>query len=240
MARAFIKRLLIIACLFMAPVPLAVAQEAAERSSLISFVEDTLSTPDRVIRLNGLQGALSSDVALTSITIADSQGVWLTIVEPRLVWNRSALLRGRLDIERLAADSIEVVRKPVAGQDTPSVQANEFSIPQLPVALQIGTLEIGTISLAQPVLGFAAQLSVQGNATLNDEGFATVLDVNRLGDMPGSLALDVRYDRATEQFAIDTRVSEPANGIIANALQIPNEPSIDLIIEGEGPIDALT
>lgn len=240
MAHAFVKRLLIIACLFLAPATSAFAQEAAERSRLISFVEDTLSTPDRMIRLNGLQGALSSDVTLTSITIADRDGVWLTIVEPQLVWNRSALLRGRLEIERLAANAIEVVRKPVAGQAAPDMQANEFSIPQLPVALEIGTLEIGTISLAQPVLGFAAQLSIQGNATLNDDGFATVLDVNRLGDVPGSLALDVRYDRATEQFAIDTKLSEPANGIIANALQIPNEPAIDLIIEGEGPIDALT
>ena len=92
----------------------ATPSEDEEKSSLIRYVEEQISTDDFQIRLNGLRGALSSDVALSSITIADSKGVWLTITEPRLVWNRSALLVGRVEIDSLTAQSITMDRKPSA------------------------------------------------------------------------------------------------------------------------------
>ena len=88
----------------------------SEKSTLTRFVEGQLSSPNRQIRLNGLEGILSSDVRLESITIADNQGVWLTIVNPRLIWSRTALLRGRVDIESLTADRIILPRKPLPGR----------------------------------------------------------------------------------------------------------------------------
>ncbi|CAN0596711.1 unnamed protein product, partial [Laminaria digitata] len=110
----FISFLVGLAVLIMAgAIPLR-AQEAEERSALLAFVEDKLSAPNRQIRLNGLRGALSSDVSLTSITIADDDGVWLRIEEPRLVWTRSALLLGRLEIDSLTAERIEVIRRPLS------------------------------------------------------------------------------------------------------------------------------
>ncbi|MGB3544146.1 MAG: hypothetical protein WBA11_14605, partial [Rubrivirga sp.] len=88
--------------------------EEEEKSSLISYVEEQISTPNMQISLNGLEGSLSSNISLASITIADEDGVWLTIEQPQLVWNRSALLRGRVEIEELTADRIEFPRLPKA------------------------------------------------------------------------------------------------------------------------------
>ena len=52
---------------------LADAQEddSADKSSFVRFVENTISTPDRRIELGAIDGALSSDVKLASITISD-------------------------------------------------------------------------------------------------------------------------------------------------------------------------
>jgi translocation and assembly module TamB len=66
--------------------------DEAEKSGFILFVEEQLSAPNRQISLNGIQGTLSSDVRFDSITISDENGIWLTIVNPRLQWSRGALL----------------------------------------------------------------------------------------------------------------------------------------------------
>ena len=78
-----------------------------ERSTFVRYVEEQISTPSYQIRLNGLEGTLSSDVSLQSITIADKEGVWLTVEQPRLVWSRTALVTGRLVINSLTADHIK-------------------------------------------------------------------------------------------------------------------------------------
>ena len=66
---------------------LAGAQEddSAEKGAFIRYVENTISTPDRKIELGAIDGALSSDVRLTSITISDREGVWLRIDGVHLV-----------------------------------------------------------------------------------------------------------------------------------------------------------
>ena len=64
--------------------------EEAQKSGFIRFVEEQLSAPNRQISLNGIQGSLSSDVRFTSITIADENGVWLAIENPRLQWSPKA------------------------------------------------------------------------------------------------------------------------------------------------------
>ena len=76
---------------------LADAQEddSADKSSFVRFVENTISTPDRRIELGAIDGALSSDVKLASITISDREGAWLRIEGVHLVWSRLALLKGK-------------------------------------------------------------------------------------------------------------------------------------------------
>ena len=59
---------------------------------------------------------LSSNATISEITIADREGIWLRITNARIVWTRSALFLGRLDIETLAADRIDVLRTSPAGR----------------------------------------------------------------------------------------------------------------------------
>lgn len=223
-----------------APVKAQNEQEAQERSRFVRFVEEQLSTPDQIIRLNGLQGVLSSDVQLASITISDRQGVWLEIINPRLQWDRSALLGGRLDITELRAERIVVLRSPDAGPQRPDMQASGFTVPELPVAVRVGELAVDRIEVAESILGFATVLSVQGGGTLAAGGFDLTLAANRLDGVRGAIDLITSFDPASRQLALDLTVAEPAGGIIATALAIEQTPSIDARIAGEGPIDDLT
>jgi translocation and assembly module TamB len=105
----------------------ALAQDAAdadaERSYFVAYVEGQLSTPNRQIRINNIEGVLSSNARIGEITIADRQGVWLRITNARIVWTRRALFLGRLDIETLAADRIDIIRKPLPEEGLPPPEA---------------------------------------------------------------------------------------------------------------------
>lgn len=218
---------------------IALAQDD-ERSRFVRFVERQISTPDRMIRLGRIEGALSSNVRISEITIADRRGVWLTIENAQLVWSRLALLRGRLSIESLTADAIRIDRAPLPAEtDEPIEEGAEFALPSLPVAVRIDQFDIDEIDIAEGVIGRAARLSVNGAARLEDGGLDARLSVDRL-DRPGSLQLATRFQNESRQLAIDLKLSEPAGGVLANALGVQGEPSLAFTVLGNGPLSDFT
>ncbi|HUG62181.1 MAG TPA: translocation/assembly module TamB, partial [Methylomirabilota bacterium] len=219
---------------------LATAQEdeSEERGAFIRFVENTISTPDRQIRLGSINGALSSDVRISTITISDREGVWLTVNDAHLVWSRLALLRGRLDIDLLEAASIVVERPPVAAEDAPTPAASEpFTLPDLPVEVLIDRLTVPEVVLGAPVLGDPARLAVEGSIALAGGALDANLAIERTDETPGSLALTAAYADETGQLDLDLTVDEPANGVIANLIGIPDRPAVRFTIAGSGPLE---
>ena len=198
----------------------ALAQDAgdaeAERSYFVSYVEGQLSTPNRQIRINGIQGVLSSNASIAEITIADRQGVWLRITNARIVWTRRALFLGRLDIQTLAADRIDVLRKPVPEEGLPPPEAGSLQIPELPLAVNIGALDVPLVTFGDGVFGLASQISVGGHLHLVDGSLDTALDVTRLDGPGGQMGLNATYAKETQVFGLDFSLNEPADGIVAN------------------------
>ena len=218
---------------------IAIAQDN-EQSRFVRFVERQISTPDRKISLGRIEGALSSNVRISQITIADRRGVWLTIENAQLVWSRLALLRGRLSIESLTADALKIDRAPLPAEtDEPIEEGAEFELPSLPVAVRIDQFDIDEIEIAEGVIGPAARLSVNGAARLESGGLDARLAVDRL-DRPGSLQLAARFQNDSRQLAIDLKLSEPAGGVLASALGVEGEPSLAFTIVGNGPLNDFT
>ena len=58
--------------------------------------------------MSGLEGAFSSQAKIKKITVADEEGIWLTVEGAVLDWNRLELLRGRFSVNELSAERIEV------------------------------------------------------------------------------------------------------------------------------------
>ena len=214
-------------------------QEAEEKSRLITFVEEQLSSDTRQIRLNGIQGTLSSDVSFNSITISDDDGVWLTISEPRLIWSRAALLRGRLEIEKLSAVSIDMPRGPIADESAPAPEAGSLSIPELPVAINLEELDVPIARFGHSVFGLETEISLNGAISLDEGSLETNLDVIRLDGPGGSLKLDITYDGAEKTIDLDVQLQEPEDGIIANLANLEGKPPVALAIVGNAPVEEL-
>jgi translocation and assembly module TamB len=235
-----LTRILLTLLLFVFSLP-AFAQESAEeeRSYFVGFVENQLSTPNRQIRISGIQGVLSSNATIGQITIADREGIWLSITNARIVWTRSALLLGRLDIDTLAADSIEVLRKPLPEEGLPPPEAGSFQIPELPLSVTLGNLSVPHVTFGRDVFGLASEISVDGRLRLADGSLDTAVNVTRLDGPGGQLALTATYANATQLLNLDLSLSEPADGIVANLLAIEGRPPVVLALKGSGPLSEL-
>ncbi|ESR22721.1 hypothetical protein [Lutibaculum baratangense] len=221
----------------------AVAQEGEdeERSRFVRFVERQISTPDRQIRLGGIEGALSSNVRLDSITIADRDGVWLRIEGVHLVWSRSALLRRRLEVERLEADRIAVERAPRAA-DGPSQPLEErtFELPEFPLTFDVGEIRVPRIEIAAGVVADQAyDLSLAGSGRLESGALDLDVAVERL-DGAGELQIEAGFAEETRVLDLHLLFSEPRDGLVANLLNLQGRPAVTLEVTGSAPIDDFT
>lgn len=222
----------------------AVAQDASETESsdsfLLNLLERRLSTPTRQIRLHGVTGALSSRARIAQISVSDQSGRWLVIDNVELDWSRLALLRGRVNINRLSAESVTWTRRPEAaatGPKLPTPEAAPFSLPELPVAINLADLSLAQVRFESAVFGQAASLSLNGSLNLARGVLASDLTVRRIDGPGGELTLKAGFSNETRRLDVDLDLHEPKGGLVATLLRIEGEPAIDLTAEGSGPLD---
>ena len=221
----------------------ALAQDVTGRSDngfFINLLENRLSTPSRQIRLSGVSGALSSRARVAQITISDTEGPWLQIDNAEVDWNRLALLRGRVDVNRLTAQSVTWMRpsvQPPPARDLPRVEVQPFALPELPVSIRLHDLALERIRFEEPVFGQAAELTATGSLELASGALDTAIDVTRLDPPGGDLTLKAAFSNATRQLDLDLALQEPKGGVVATLLNIEGSPAIDLRLQGSGPLD---
>lgn len=236
------KQLLILlsAALFLCLPHGATAQENDDRGYLQAFLEDSLSGAGRQVRIVGFAGALSSRATIDELTIADDEGIWLTLRDVSLDWSRSALLTGRLQVTELSVAEVILPRKPMT-PDTMDVPAPEasggFSIPDLPVSVNIEQIKAGRVDIGEPVFGQAAVISLDGSAQLADGEGTAKIEVNRVDGTEGNVTLAATYANATDVLDLELTVSEESGGILSTLMALPDNPSIDLTVAGAGPLD---
>ncbi|PRX37227.1 translocation and assembly module TamB [Meinhardsimonia xiamenensis] len=205
------------------------------------WLETRLSAAGREVRIEGFRGALSGRAELEALTIADARGVWLTVRGAVLDWNRAALLSGRLEVAELAAEEIILARlpepEPAPGAplpDLPAARAPGFSLPELPVEIDIRRLAVARLRLEPPVLGEAVELTGTGNARLAGGAGTAALDIRRTDGREGAVSLRASHDNAAQSLALEMSVTEPEGGIAARLLGVPGQPALSLRIAGEG------
>ncbi|MFN0113564.1 MAG: translocation/assembly module TamB domain-containing protein [Paracoccaceae bacterium] len=236
MARLFI--LLVLALLLP---PVARAQDEGDRGFITGLLEDSFSGAGRTVRIEGFAGALSSRATFDTLTIADEMGVWITLRDGAISWNRSALLSRRVEIEELTAGEIAMSRPPVrAAADGGTVfEATGFTLPELPVSVRIGRVRAARTDLGAPVLGQAVSFSLDGAVTLEAGEGTARLSIRRTDGREGSLELTGAYSNRTRDVALDLLVSEGADGVAASLLGVPGRPEMTLALSGSGKLEAL-
>jgi translocation and assembly module TamB len=237
------RYLAIILCLLLpASLPVMAQEEQDDKTYLENLIQDALSGDDHKVTVTGFKGALSSQAELDLLTIADRDGVWLTMRGATLIWSRSALLSGYLDVTELSAVEIEIERLP-AGNDeklsTSDAQASTFALPDLPVAVSIEKLAIEKVILRAPVIGEPATLSALGNLSLNEGEGDARLDIQRL-DRNDKISFAGGFSNVSRILSLDLSFDESQGGLVSSLLRIPESPSLSMTVTGEAPVSDYT
>lgn len=206
---------------------------AKGRENLAGLISTVASTPDQKIRLSGLSGIWSGNLRLDNVVIEDSQGAWLALRGVAVDWSPLALLSRTFRADRIAADRIEVARLPQGG--TRKESSGGLS---LPVSVDIKQIDLPEIALGEALAGTGiAELAATGmvRADRSPLGIETKLNVSRSDGKQGVVDADIAFAPADNRIALNIRAAEPAGGIIANLLKLPNQPAVELVVSGEGP-----
>mgnify|MGYP003666796249 FL=1 len=162
-------RIFILLLWFILALPLAALAQNDQRDALTAFLEDNLSSDDRKVTVTGFRGAFSSRAEIDKLTIADSEGVWITVSGIVLDWSRAALFGGVIDISELTATEVNIARAPVSTAKPTAPEATGFALPDLPVSVSIKKLEAARIVLGESLLGQKVEGSISAAITLEGD-----------------------------------------------------------------------
>lgn len=221
----------------------AMAQEEEDKGFLTTKIQELLSGAGRDVNIVGFTGALSSAASFERLTIADADGIWLSMEDVVLNWSRSALLRGRLEVQELSAARIDMPRLPKAEEDTlPDAEAKPFTFPQLPdlpVSINVEQLNIAQLTLGAPLVGQEVVLQMNARATLNDDGLDVAFKASRTDGQRGVFELATTLSRDQDMLETLLELSEEEGGIVSTLLKIPETPSVELTVKTSGPLNDL-
>lgn len=228
--------LVMIAAWVLMPSP---SQAQSDQSALAGLISRLLSTPTTRVSIGGIDGALSSNAVIRDVQISDERGVWLSLDRAELIWSRTALLRGRLQVDKLTLGRLELARLPQSSETDAAQVSDAPILPELPVEVRVDQFALAELVLGEPILGTAARVTANGSARIGDpdEGLRLRLDARRL-DAPGTVAINLDYVPETNRLALNLVHDEPAGGIAARLLNLPNLPPVQLRVAGDGPLSA--
>ncbi|MHA1189721.1 MAG: hypothetical protein ACTSSQ_04580 [Alphaproteobacteria bacterium] len=217
------------------------AQILESTSRTQRFLEGKLSAPGRIVKIGEIDGLLSSTIKVASVTVSDSEGLWLELSELSVTWNRLALARGRLSIDSLRAEEIRFLRKPVAvpdaGENDGGGDSSDDEDGGLPLSVIVRAIDLPAIILSADAVGTDAILSASGALTLTSKVVSAKIEATRLDGAGGTLAAEFGYDPDPTILTAKALLSEPAGGLAASALNLPGTPALALSLDGTGPID---
>ncbi|MDX8445156.1 translocation/assembly module TamB domain-containing protein [Mesorhizobium captivum] len=204
------------------------------RQNLAGLISKMASTEDRKITVSGIEGIWSGALRLDHVVLQDRAGPWLVARKVALDWSPTALLSRNFNADRIAAERIELARLPQASQ-----QPSQGGSTSLPVSIDVKQIELPEIALGQQLAGSGiAELAAKGSLKADPSPLAieTVLNVARHDGREGNVDAKVHFAPADNKLDLDLKASEPAGGIIANLLKLPDAPPIDIVVTGTGPL----
>ena len=210
-----------------------------DKGFLADLLSRALSSETTNVSIGAVEGVLSSDASISDIVLSDRNGPWLKIDKVRLIWNRLALFSRRLEVDQLTIGHMQFLRRPLPPETPPPPNSGPTSIlPELPLKVVIKQFALQELSLAEPVIGVAARLEIDGKATLGppSEGLDLSLTSKRL-DAPGEFKAVMTYVPATDKLTVAVNSEEPAGGLFAHLINLPGLPPVKLAFNGAGALD---
>ncbi len=212
------------------------------QNSLIQFALARLSTPGSFeITAGNVVRNDEGATELVDVRVADGKGVWLEIDGLSLSWNAARILRLQLQINRLAARGVSVLRRPETA-DLPTPRDGEpqpltFAWPRSPITTRIDDMRLDGVRIAAGVVA-AQSLAFDAQGAARDEGDiqSAKLTLHRTDDVEGRIDLDYQRDFASDTLKLNLEADEAAGGLVAALAGFPADSATRLSVNADGPL----
>ncbi|SFO30983.1 autotransporter secretion inner membrane protein TamB [Mesorhizobium sp. NFR06] len=204
------------------------------RQNLAGLISKMASSEDRKVTVSGIEGIWSGALRLDHVVLEDRAGPWMVARKVALDWSPTALLSWNFNADRFAADRIELARLP-----QPSQQPPQGGSTSLPVSIDVREIDLPEIALGQELAGSGiAELAAKGSFKADPSPLAieSALYVSRHDGKQGNVDAKIHFAPADNKLDLDLKASEPAGGIIANLLKLPDAPPVNIVVSGTGPL----
>lgn len=233
-------------CLLFAP-PQAQAQFSllGLQNSMVQFALSRISTPGELeITADGVARDEDGVTELVGVKVADGAGVWLEIDGVGLSWNARRILRGEIEISRLAARGVRVLRAPqpagveLAPAETEAPPRSAFAWPRAPLTTRIEEMRLDGVFIAPGVLA-EQSLAFDAEGAARDEGDeqSARLTLRRTDAVEGVIALDYLRTFAAPALRLKLTADEGPGGVAAALAGFPADSASRLRIDADGPLD---
>ncbi len=217
-------------------------ESAEDKSRIITFIENQLSSAERKVDIQGFKGLLSHEATMERLTIADDEGIWLIVEDAHLNWNRAALFQKKLEINALHAQHIQILRKPYSEEESPKMSALDivdFQLPELPLSIKISELGADKITLGQELLNTPKSYtySLDTHLFYDEAGVQTTLLLQESANTNNSMRLEFNFDKIQKTIVLDLNVFEETGGLITHFLNIPEAPNLNFKAHSESPLN---
>ncbi|MEO1248237.1 MAG: translocation/assembly module TamB domain-containing protein [Pseudomonadota bacterium] len=237
------RRLILITLAVLVLVPAVLfgfLQTGPGKSLLARTVERLVASEALSISIGQISGFVPSDLRIDRLDIADGQGPWISIEQARLAWRPLALLAGRLSIEELSSQRVEIQRLPEPqGEPEPSDPMSWPPEIELPLEIEVDSLRLDDVIYRPAAGGQGVDAAIAGQARLGAAAAPWFIQMtaDRL-DVAAGLTFEARFvPQSPYPLYVSAAFQEPANGAVSELLALPERPPVSLNLVGDGPID---
>ena len=179
------------------------------------------------LKIEGLGGDVWRDFSIRKLTVSDEHGVWLEADDLNLNWDYGALLHRRLQVSKLQAQSVTVIRRPSLSPKGPASSGLPLAIDVKGLQFRLRTLP--AFSTREGLYEVAGRLKL-ARAGKGEEGELRASSLTHLGDY-----LDVRFDLAPGRpLVVLAKALEAKGGAFAGALGLPADQSFSIDLNAAG------
>lgn len=215
---------------------------ASGQKEFAAWAGDYLSGQETTVKFGSIEGSLFSDFTLSSLTVADSRGVWFSLQKAKLSWSPWALVSRRVAIQNMTIKAARLQRLPAdkgVAQSTVGDQSDlSFALPTLPVDINISVFGVELFEFGRDILTAQDKFQIHGSLSLiAADGAALQAEMSSLSKNVDQITVHVAQTRVDNNLDVDVSVRAAKGGGFASLAGIDADQEMLATFQGVGPLD---
>lgn len=208
------------------------------RKYLANTLSDTLSSPETIIEIEDINGSLFSVMDIPSLVVSDKNGKWLEVRNILIDWSPTALIGKVFHARDIKATTVIISRTPESDTPRNTEKKEPFSLPILPIDIEIDHYGIENILTGKEVIDAAPDFTLGGMLNLaREEGIAAQFELTGNDQHRDMINIDVSYPQNGSTLSLAFNVSAPENGLLAKLSGLSLGQDTRFELSGEGPLN---